>query len=109
MDAGADAERKRLKWRCRRGMRELDVLLGRYLAEVWPAASEAQRRAFAALLEWSDPELAALLFGRRCSSDPGIAAVVAACTERCPGADGASKSTREPAAAPDATGPAGDP
>ena len=80
MDAGAEAERKRLKWRCRRGMRELDVLLGRYLAEVWPAASEAQQRAFAALLEWPDPELAALLFGRPGTADPELAAIVAACT-----------------------------
>jgi antitoxin CptB len=78
MDAGADAERKRLRWRCRRGMRELDVLLERYLAEVWPGAGEAQRRAFAALLDWPDPELAALLFGRRTTTDPEIAAVVAA-------------------------------
>jgi antitoxin CptB len=80
MDAGADAERKRLRWRCRRGMRELDVLLERYLAEVWPGAGEAQRRAFAALLEWPDPELAALCFGRRSTTDPEIAAVVAAWT-----------------------------
>ena len=79
MNAGADAERKRVDWRCRRGMRELDVLLGRYLAELWPAASAAQRRAFAALLDWPDPELAALLFGRRGTTDPDLAAVVAAC------------------------------
>jgi len=78
MDAGADAERKRLRWRCRRGMRELDVLLERYLAEVWPGAGETQRRAFAALLDWPDPELAELLFGRRQTTDPEIAAVVAA-------------------------------
>ena len=94
MDAATDAERKRLHWRCRRGMRELDVLLGRYLAEVWPGASAGQRRAFAALLEWPDPELAALCFGRRDTSDPDLAAVVAACARPASGAG---------------DGPAGDP
>jgi antitoxin CptB len=87
MDAGTDAERKRLRWRCRRGMRELDVLLERYVAEVWPVAGEAERRSFAALLEWPDPELAALLFGRSSTSDGGIAAVVAECA-RLRGCDG---------------------
>lgn len=95
MDAGAAAECKRLRWRCRRGMRELDVLLERYLDEVWPGAGAAERRAFAALLEWPDPDIAALCFGRRRSSDPAIAAVVAACTQPRRGEGGA--------------GPAGDP
>lgn len=52
-----------LRWRCRRGMRELDVLLERYLADAWPDASPDARRAFEELLELSDPELAALFLG----------------------------------------------
>lgn len=57
-------ERGRLQWRCRRGMRELDVLLERYLAEEWPQAGLAERGAFAQLLELPDPELHGLLTGR---------------------------------------------
>ena len=54
----------KLRWRCRRGMRELDVLLERYLAQRWPAAGAGERAAFAALLELSDPDLASLFLGR---------------------------------------------
>ena len=52
-----------LRWRCRRGMRELDVLLERYLAERWPAAGLEEQQAFADLLELTDPDLVALCLG----------------------------------------------
>jgi antitoxin CptB len=54
----------RLRWHCRRGLRELDVLLERFLQERWPAATAEERAGFAALLELPDPELAALCLGR---------------------------------------------
>jgi succinate dehydrogenase flavin-adding protein (antitoxin of CptAB toxin-antitoxin module) len=44
-------------------MRELDVLLARYLDACWRAAPEPERAAFLALLEYPDPDLAALLLG----------------------------------------------
>ena len=73
-----------LRWRCRRGMRELDVLLERYLAERWPQAGTAEQRAFAALLELSDPDLAALFRGQ--STAEGLARrVVADITRPRPG------------------------
>ena len=109
MDAGAAAECKRLRWRCRRGMRELDVLLERYLDDVWPGAVATERRAFAALLEWPDPEIAALLFGRRDCNDAAIAAVVAACTQPRRGKGGAGATAGAPAATARGAGPAGDP
>lgn len=52
-----------LRWRCRRGMRELDVLLERYLSERFPGARTELRHAFVALLELPDPDLAGLLLG----------------------------------------------
>ncbi len=63
--AGADVpvNPAAVRWRCRRGMRELDVLLERYLAEGWPRASAEERAAFVGLLELSDPDLAALCLG----------------------------------------------
>jgi antitoxin CptB len=51
----------RLLWRCRRGLKELDVLLERFAREHYPSASESERAAFEQLLELSDPELAACL------------------------------------------------
>jgi succinate dehydrogenase flavin-adding protein (antitoxin of CptAB toxin-antitoxin module) len=38
-------------------MQELDLLLQRYLATCWPGASSAQRAAFVAFLELTDPQL----------------------------------------------------
>jgi antitoxin CptB len=58
------SELGRLRWRCRRGMRELDVLLLRYLERQWEHASDADRAAFRGLLERQDPEVNALLLGR---------------------------------------------
>jgi len=54
----------RLRWRCRRGMRELDVLLGRYLERDYAAAGQTERDAFSGLLELPDPDLYGYLFGR---------------------------------------------
>ena len=76
----ARADAARLRWRCRRGMRELDVLLERYLERGWPQAGAAERAAFAALLELPDPELAALCLGQARSGDPLVAAVLAEIT-----------------------------
>jgi antitoxin CptB len=53
----------RLRWRCRRGMKELDLLLERWMDEGWPHADGAARRAFEWLLEQPDPDLADWLIG----------------------------------------------
>jgi antitoxin CptB len=47
----------KLKWRCRRGMKELDVLLTRYLEQYYEPACLTEQRAFQALLELSDAKL----------------------------------------------------
>jgi len=61
----------RLRWRCRRGMRELDVLLTRYLERTFPGTSAAERAVFVQLLELPDPDLFGYLVGR---TSPGEAA-----------------------------------
>ena len=66
----------RLRWQCRRGMRELDVLLSRYLEQAYPRAPAAQKRAFCELLTLSDPELAGFMLGRDVPADPELAALV---------------------------------
>ena len=66
----------RLKWRCRRGMRELDVLLMRYMDRVYPDADPGQREAFEALLSLQDPEILALLTGRQIADDGRVQDVV---------------------------------
>jgi succinate dehydrogenase flavin-adding protein (antitoxin of CptAB toxin-antitoxin module) len=57
-------------------MKELDVLLGRWIEESWPSAGEAQRRAFESLLEQPDPDLAQWLIGGARPPDRARAAIV---------------------------------
>ena len=54
----------RLRWRCRRGMKELDQLLTAYLDGDFRQASATERSQFEALLELPDPELHAYVMGR---------------------------------------------
>ena len=51
----SDAELNRLKWRCRRGVKELDLLFGRILSDHYPAFSEQQKVLFTQFLETPDP------------------------------------------------------
>jgi antitoxin CptB len=74
--AGRD-EVARLRWRCRRGMRELDVVLLRYLEEDYPRASLADRAAFAQILELQDPEIFGYLVGRQTPAEASLGNVVA--------------------------------
>ena len=70
----------RLRWRCRRGMRELDVVLQRYLDIHYGAASAAEQRAFEELLDQQDPQLLSFLMGREQPTDPDQVHVIAKLT-----------------------------
>ena len=65
-----DASLAQLRWRCRRGMRELDVLLERYLQERYPSAPADEQEAFRAILELPDPVLFAYVTKRESPTDP---------------------------------------
>ena len=57
-------DRDRFRWRCRRGLLELDIVLGRFLDQELDALSPADREAFKALLELSDNDLWDMVSGR---------------------------------------------
>jgi len=59
------SEESRLRWQCRRGMRELDELLVHYLDKRYPIAGEPEKAAFRQVLSLSDPELNAYLLQRQ--------------------------------------------
>ncbi len=65
-----------LRWRCRRGMRELDVLLTRWLDDGWSASGEDLRQAFGALLECEDDQLWDWLLGRSEPQRPDLQRIV---------------------------------
>jgi antitoxin CptB len=66
----------RLEWRCRRGTRELDHLLQRYLREGYPRAAREEQEAFERLLELQDPELQDLFSGFTQPKEPELIHVV---------------------------------
>ena len=66
----------RLKWLCRRGMKELDMLVDGYLTNDYPDASPERQAAFAKLLEYQDPLILDLLFDRTRDEDPEVQALI---------------------------------
>jgi len=54
----------KLRWRCRRGMKELDILLTRYMDERYGAAPAEEQQAFQRLLETQDPVIYAYCLGQ---------------------------------------------
>jgi antitoxin CptB len=65
-----------VKWHCRRGMRELDVLLMGYVDRAYLKADPEHQRAFEALLTLQDPEILDLLTGRVVAEDSRLNDVV---------------------------------
>jgi len=53
----------RLRWQCRRGTKELDLLLQRYLDSGYLLADEEEKALFAQLLALEDDELVGVLMG----------------------------------------------
>ena len=53
----------RLRWQCRRGTKELDLLLQRYLETGYLVADDEEKALFVELLELEDDELLAVLMG----------------------------------------------
>jgi antitoxin CptB len=74
--APLDPEARRLLWRCRRGMKELDVLLERFARRELPGASTEQLQTLTRLLELPDPELVDYLLGQAIPLDPELAGLV---------------------------------
>ncbi len=66
----------KLRWGCRRGMKELDLLTLGYLEQHYPTASAEEQQAFAELLEAQDPLLMSYMVGRETPTDPVVARVV---------------------------------
>lgn len=70
------SETSRLRWQCRRGMRELDELLLRYLDARYESADNNEKAAFHAVLALSDPELNGYLLQRQSPSSESIERVI---------------------------------
>ena len=71
-----EAELRKLRWRCRRGMRELDQLLERWLDTRWRQSPTAEREAFLRLLDSEDDKLWRWFLGHEVAEDVEVAALV---------------------------------
>ncbi len=69
-------DKPRLRWACRRGMLELDVLFMPFVDEVWDELNETDKLTFERLLECDDPDLFAWAMGHDKSSDPALQAMI---------------------------------
>ena len=67
---------KRMRWRCRRGMRELDAILSRYIERLEESPSASKEEAFSKLLDCEDDQLWAWLSGREKCTDSVLSEVI---------------------------------
>ncbi|MEN8174518.1 MAG: succinate dehydrogenase assembly factor 2 [Pseudomonadota bacterium] len=74
--SGESEQLNRLRWRCRRGMLELDYLLVAFLDNEYAQLDDRQRTAFVGLLASSDQDLHDWLVGGMEPSNPDVAVVV---------------------------------
>ncbi|TAN70800.1 MAG: succinate dehydrogenase assembly factor 2 [Methylobacter sp.] len=69
-------ELARLKWQCRRGTKELDFLLNRYLETGYLVADRRERELFVELLGMEEDVLVGVLMGDRKLEAKGLAGLV---------------------------------
>ena len=70
------SDSSKLRWRCRRGTKELDTLTERYLDLYYSTANKQEQSAFSTLLELQDPELHMILTRKVASQDTDIISIL---------------------------------
>jgi antitoxin CptB len=84
MDDSVPITMSRLRWRCRRGMRELDSLLSGWLDAHWEDADPETRTRFLAVLDAEDDALWDWVTGRAAPEDAGLADLIQRIVARQP-------------------------
>ncbi|UJF20070.1 succinate dehydrogenase assembly factor 2 [Vibrio sp. SS-MA-C1-2] len=69
-------QRARIKWACRRGMLELDVIIMPFFDERFDSLTEQHQQDFVKLLECDDPDLFTWCMKHGRSEDPALANMV---------------------------------
>ena len=73
MDSG---QLKKMRWRCRRGMRELDAILAAYIDRLQATPSTRKAQAFSKLLDCEDDQLWDWLSGRERCPDSQLGEII---------------------------------
>ena len=71
-----EQELNRLRWQCRRGMLELDLLLQEFLEQHYSGLDKACKREFTVLLEYPDQLLQNWLFAGNVDVDARVRTIV---------------------------------
>ncbi|MEJ2528779.1 MAG: succinate dehydrogenase assembly factor 2 [Gammaproteobacteria bacterium] len=66
-----------LRWACRRGMLELDLLLKAYMDQVYEQLTDLEKREFLTLLDMQDQEMYEMLTGKINPNDRELAQLLA--------------------------------
>jgi antitoxin CptB len=62
-----------LRWACRRGLLELDLLLNTYMDKVYDQLTDREKRQFISLLDMQDQEMYEMLTGKTSPNDKQVA------------------------------------
>ncbi len=71
-----DEDLRRLRWRCRRGLLELDLVLLRFVDERYPTLPQSEKSGFQELLSLPDATLLDYLAGRDKPADKVLREIV---------------------------------
>ncbi|MCW9012915.1 MAG: succinate dehydrogenase assembly factor 2 [Gammaproteobacteria bacterium] len=72
----ATADDSELRWRCRRGMLELDIIFNEFLDKAYSTLTHEQKDLLDQMLDYPDQLLFDLLLGHMPSADKGISSLV---------------------------------
>lgn len=71
-----DDKLNRLRWKCRRGMLELDLILLKFVEEHYQTLTPTQQQMFDRLLDEQDPQLYEWFLGKGVPKDKELATIV---------------------------------
>lgn len=60
----------RLRWRCRRGIKEMDLLLETFLNDVYPQLNKTEQQSFERFLDEMDLDMLSWITGKTQSGEP---------------------------------------
>lgn len=69
-------DHNRVRWLCRRGMKELDIVMNRYLENIYGALSEQDQQHFKDFLELEDPDIYSWMMGRSNPENEHYSAII---------------------------------
>lgn len=69
------SERNRIRWLCRRGMKELDLVMNRYVDADYDSLTDTEKATFNQFLRVEDPEIYSWIMGRT-DPEPCYAAII---------------------------------